>query len=65
MVPEYSSSRKTVSQRFCVWVSVLIISLEVLPGYRKWLFQVPYLPLVRVLARVTLRFLGVSLAIGF
>ena len=38
-----------MGQRLCGWVSVFLSPLEVLSGYRRW----PYLPLVRVSARVT------------
>ena len=39
--------------RFCGWVDVLIPALGVLPGYRNWTLQDPYLPLLGVSARVT------------
>ena len=38
--------------RFCGWVTVLILSLGFLPGYRKLSLQDPYYTLIEVLARI-------------
>jgi hypothetical protein len=46
--------RKDLGSKFCGSVGVLVPPLEVLPGYRRWLFQGPYPSLLGVLARVTL-----------
>lgn len=35
---------QTVGLSFCGWVDVLILPLDVLPGYRRWLVQAPYPP---------------------
>lgn len=39
--------------RTCYQVDVPIPPLEVLPDYRRWPFQAPYLTLLVVLARIT------------
>jgi len=51
--------------RFYGWGGVPILSLEVLPGYKRWVVQGPYPPLLGVLASVTLTFLGVSIVLSF
>lgn len=41
-----------MSERFCGYIGVPITPLEVLPSYKRLLFQVPNLILLGVLARV-------------
>jgi hypothetical protein len=42
-------AEQIVGQKFCGWVGVPIPPLEVLPGYRRWLFLAPYPPFLGVL----------------
>lgn len=53
--------------RFCDWIGIPKLLLEVLLGYRRRPVQVLYTPLLEVLARVTEphRFLEVSVILGF
>lgn len=43
---------KTEGKRFCGWAGVTHPSLEDLPGYRRWLVQAPYPPLLEIFSRV-------------
>ena len=50
----------------CSLVGIPIPLLEVLPGYKRWLFQVPYsLFIASSLSMRQPRFLGVSIVLGF
>lgn len=51
--------------RFCGWVGIPVPPLEDFSGYRRWLVQIPYAPLLGVLVRVTLRSLEVSFEVCF
>jgi hypothetical protein len=46
--------------KFCGWVGVLIALLGVLPGYRRWLFQVLYSHCSEAQLKSLHRFLGIS-----
>jgi hypothetical protein len=53
-VPALLVGRTKFGLKFCEWVEDLISLLGVLPGYRRWPFQVPYSPLLGVSGRATL-----------
>jgi hypothetical protein len=58
-------SGQSAGQMFCDWVGVQIPLLAALPGYRRWLVQASCPPLAGVFSRVTLRYHGISTALGF
>lgn len=64
-VRQFRQAGQTVGRTFHDWLGVPIPLLEALLSYRRELVQIQCPPLLGVLASVTYRFHGVSIALGF